>query len=173
MYTGESKPSVVFLCNKNVRKWGLAWKDVAGSLAIIIPLLTMDTRIHSTIGLSTFELHGINNKTVVLAVEERLPKSDRSITYRLILDLSKISLELCTSRTKKGYLFFPEDRALWTPKDIQEQWDQVDKARSDSVPIVPALVHTNIEPIPPKKRATKWKSVVETTGTLSLRTYCA
>ena len=34
----------------------------------------------------------------------------------------------------------------------------------DSVPVVPAGVQTNIEPTPPKKKATKWKSVVGPSG---------
>ena len=78
----------------------------------------------------------------------------------MILDLAKLNLELCTSLTEKGYLFFPEDRALWTPKHIREQWDQVDKVQNDSAPVVQAAVQTNIEPTPPKKRATKRKSIV-------------
>ena len=85
---------------------------MARGKAIILPHLAMGSHVHSTIGLSAFELHGIDNKVVVLVVEERLPKSDRSITYGLILDLNKLSLELCASLTKKGYLFFQEDRAL-------------------------------------------------------------
>ena len=96
----------------------------------------MDSRVHSLIGLSALEHQGIDNETVVLVVEERLPKSDRSITYGLILDLAKLNLELCASLSEKGYLLFPEDRALWTPKHIQEQLDQVDKARKDCAPIV-------------------------------------
>ena len=83
--------------------------------AIIVPHLAMDIRVHSTIGLSALELHGINNETIVFVMKERLPKSKHSITYGLILDLSKLSLELCRSLTKKGYIFFPKDRAGWTP----------------------------------------------------------
>ena len=83
----------------------------------------MDGRVYSTIGLNAFELHGIDNETIVLVVEERLPKSERSITYGLILDLNKLSLELCGSLIEKGYMFFPEDRALWTPQYIKEHWD--------------------------------------------------
>ena len=96
---------------------------MAGGKAIIFPLLSMDSCVNSLIGLSALELQGIDNETVVLVVEERLPKSDWSITYGLILDLAKLSLELCASLTEKEYLFFLEDRALWTPKHIQEQWD--------------------------------------------------
>ena len=95
---------------------------MARGKAIILPLLSMENRVHSLIGLSALELQGIDNETIVLVVE-RLPKLDQSITYGLILDLAKLSLELCASLTEKGYLFFLEDRALWTPKHIQEQWD--------------------------------------------------
>ena len=91
---------------------------MAGGKAINIPHLAMDSRVHFTIRFSALELHSIDNKTVVVVVDERLPKSDHSITYGLILDLSKLSLELCASLTKKGYMFFPKDRALWTPKHI-------------------------------------------------------
>ena len=94
---------------------------MAGGKAIILPLLSIQSRVHSLIGLSPLELQGIDNETVILIVEERLPKLDRSITYGLILDLAKLNLELCASLTKKRYMFFPEDRALWTPKHIQEQ----------------------------------------------------
>ena len=88
---------------------------MAGGKAIIVPHLFMENRVHSTIGLNALELHDIDNKTVLLIVEERLPKSERSITYGLILDLSKLSLELCGSLIEKRYMFFLEDRALWTP----------------------------------------------------------
>ena len=60
-----------------------------------MPMLGNDTRVHSTIGLSLVELQGIDNETVVLVVEEKLPKSDRSITYGLILDLAKLRMSMC------------------------------------------------------------------------------
>ena len=120
VYTGESKPSVVFRCDKNVNKWGVSWKDVAGGKATILPHLAMDSRVHSTIGLNTLELHFIDNEIVVLIMKERLLKSNHSITYGLILDLSKLSLELYASLSDKGYMYFPEVRALWTPKHIRE-----------------------------------------------------
>ena len=93
---------------------------MAGGRAIIMPMLRNDTRVHSTIGLSAVELQGIDNEIVVLIVEEKLPKSDRSITYGLILDLAKLRMSMCLTLTEKGLLYFPEDRAQWTPKHIQE-----------------------------------------------------
>ena len=102
VYTGESKPCAIFWCDKKVTKWGLGWKDVAGGQAIILPMVSNDSRMHSIIGLSALELQGIDNKTIVLVVEERLPKLDRSITYGLILDLAKLKMDLCASLTKKG-----------------------------------------------------------------------
>ena len=104
--------------------------------------------MHSLIGLSALELQGIDNETVVLVVEERLPQSDRSITYGLILDLAKLRMDLCASLTEKGLLFFPEDRALWTPKHIQEQWDQIKerlRALTDEARINPKYTETNRE----------------------------
>ena len=92
-----------------------------------MPMLGNDSRVHSTIGLSAIELQGIDNETVVLVVEEKLPKSDRSITYGLILDLAKLIMSMCLTLTEKGLLYFPEDRAQWTPKHIQEQWDQIEE----------------------------------------------
>ena len=80
---------------------GCGWKEGHHS-----PSPRIDSHMYSTIGLSALELHNINNKTIVLVVEERLPKSDHSITYGLILDLSKLSLELCASLIEKGYMFF-------------------------------------------------------------------
>ena len=53
---------------------------------------------------------------------------------------------------------------LWIPKHIQEQWDQIDEARSNSVHAVQAAVQTNIEPTPPKKKATIRKSAVGPSG---------
>ena len=88
-----------------------------------MPMLGNDSRMHSTIGLSAVELQGIDNETVVLVVEEKLPKSDRSITYGLILDLAKLKMSMCLTLIEKGLLYFLEDRAQWTPKHIQEQWD--------------------------------------------------
>ena len=93
---------------------------MAGGQAIVQPMLGNDNRVHSTIGLSALELQGIDNEIVVLVVEEKLPKSERSITYGLILDLAKLRMSICLSLTEKGLLYFPEDRALWTLKHIQE-----------------------------------------------------
>lgn len=155
----------------------MSWKDVPGSKAVIVPHLSMDNRVHSQIGLSVVELQGIDNETAVLVVEERLPKSARCITYGLILDLSKLSLEECQTLTAKGYMFFPEDRTLWTPRHLQEQWDQLDEERSASAPVpppvqttqtdppaAPALAETQTDPAPPPRRAGKRKSVVGTAG---------
>ena len=85
---------------------------MARGKAIILPMLANESRMHSLIGFSTLELQGIDNKTVVLVVKERPPKSNWSITYGLILDLAKFRMDLCASLTKKGLLFFLEDRAL-------------------------------------------------------------
>ena len=93
---------------------------MAGGRAIIMPMLGNDTRVHSTIGLSAVELQGIDNETIVLVVEEKLPKLDRSIIYGLILNLAKLRMSMCLTLTDKGLLYFPEDRAQWTPKHIQE-----------------------------------------------------
>ena len=83
-------------------------------------MLGNDTRVHSTIELSVVELQGIDNETIVLVVEEKLPKLDRSITYGLILNLAKLRMSMCLTLTEKGLLYFPEDRVQWTPKHIQE-----------------------------------------------------
>ena len=82
---------------------------MARGQAIIMPMLGNDSRVHSTIGLSAVELQGIDNETVVLVVEEKLPKSDKSITYGLILDLAKLRMSMCLTLTEKGLLYFPED----------------------------------------------------------------
>ena len=76
-----------------------------------MPMLGNETRVHSTIGLSAIELQGIDNETVVLVMEEKLPKSDRSITYGLILNLAKLRMNMCLTLTEKGLLYLPEDRA--------------------------------------------------------------
>ena len=114
-FTGESKPCAIFRCDQKTTKWGLGWKNVAEGRAIIMPMLGNDSPVHSTIGLSAVELQGIDNETVVLVVEEKLPKSDKSITYGLILDLAKLKMNMCLTLTEKGLLYFPEDRAQWTP----------------------------------------------------------
>ena len=129
-----------------------------------MPMLGNDSRVHSTIGLSAVELQGIDNERVVLVVEEKLPKSDRSITYGLILDLAKLRMSMCLTLTKKGLLYFPEDRAQWTPKHIQEQWDQIEEARIDRRPAPQPAPEINIEPTPRKKRASKRKSAVGPSG---------
>ena len=124
-----------------------------------MPMLGNDSCVHSTIGLSTVELQGIDNETV-LVVEEKLLKSDRSITYGLILDLAKLRMSMCLTLTEKGLLYFPEDRAQWTSKHIQEQWDQIEEARIDSGPAPQPEPEINIELTPAKKRASKRKSAV-------------
>ena len=137
---------------------------MAGGRAIIMPMLKNDNCVHSTIGLSAVELQGIDNETVVLVVEEKLPKSDRSITYGLILDLAKLRMSMCLTLTEKGLLYFLEDRAQWTSKHIQEQWDQIEEARIDSGPTPQPAPEINIEPTPAKKRASKRKSAVGPSG---------
>ena len=69
-------------------------------------------------------------------------------------------MSMCLILTEKGLLYFPEDRAQWTPKHIQEQWDQIEEARIDSGPAPQPAPEMNIEPTPTKKRATKQKSAV-------------
>ena len=83
----------IFRCNTKVSKWGLSWKDLVGSKAIIVPHFFGDPQIHFTFGLSVVELEGLNNKTILVVVEERLPKYEHYITYGLILNLNKLSLE--------------------------------------------------------------------------------
>ena len=129
-----------------------------------MPMLGNDTCVHSTIGLSVVELQGIDNETIVLVVEEKLPKSDRSITYGLILDLAKLRMSMCLTLTEKGLLYFPEDRAQWTLKHIQEQWDQIEEVRIDNGPAPQPTPEINIEPTPAKKRASKRKSAVGPSG---------
>ena len=85
---------------------------MARGKAIILSMLGNENCVHSLIGLNALKLQGIDNDIVILVVEERLPKSDRSITYGLILDLAKLRMDLCTSLIEKGYLFFLEDKAL-------------------------------------------------------------
>ena len=92
---------------------------MARGQAIVYPMLGNESRMHSIIGLSALKLQGIDNETIVLVMEEMLSKSDRSIKYGLILDLAKL-MNLCATFTEKGLLYFPEDKALWTPKHIQE-----------------------------------------------------
>ena len=135
-----------------------------GGRAIILPILANASRVHSTIGLSAVELQGIDNEIVVLVVEEKLPKLDRSIIYGLILDLAKLKTSMCLTLTEKGLLYFPEDRAQWIPKHIQEQWDQIEETRIDNEPAPQPPPETNIEPTPTKKRATKRKSAVGPSG---------
>ena len=133
---------------------------MAGGKAIVHLMLSNESRVHSIIGLSALELQGIDNETVVLVVEERLSKSDRSITYGLILDLAKLRMDVCATLTEKGLLFFLENRALWTPKHIQGQWDQIDEVRNDNALAVQVAMQTNIEqPLQrrePKNRNPSW-----------------
>ena len=49
---------------------------------------------------------------------------------------------------------------MWTPKHIHEQLDQIQEAHNDSAHAPQTAMQTYIEPIPPKKRATKRKYVV-------------
>ena len=93
----------------------------------------MDSHVHSTIGFSIVELQSFDNKAILVVMEERLPKSKHCIMYGLILDLSKLSVKQYQSLTTIGYMFFLEDRMLWTLQHVQKQWDKVDKARCESV----------------------------------------
>ena len=168
IFHGESKPSAIFRCDQKVTTWAMSWKDMAGSTAVIVPHLSKDKRIHSPIGLSVVELQGFDNETAIMVVEERLPKSERIMTYGLILDLCKLSLEQCESLTARGYMFFPEDRTLWTPQHLQSQWDQIEEARADSAPAAPGPAQAPTDPAPPKKRGTKRKSALDTDGEIGV-----
>ena len=64
----------------------------------------------------------------------------------------------------EGIAVLPRGPAQWTPKHIQEQWDQIEEAHIDSGPAPQPAPQINIEPTPAKKRATKRKSAVGPSG---------
>ena len=62
------------------------------TLELIVKII-LSHWVHSMVGFSAVELLRLNNEIVLIVLEERLPKSEHCITYGLVLDLSKLSLE--------------------------------------------------------------------------------
>ena len=61
-------------------------------------------------------------------------------------------------------MFFPKDRVLWTPQHIHEEWDQMDKACSNSIPTAPIPIQMLIEVTPLKKKSMKQKPAIGAHG---------
>ena len=84
---------------------------------------------HTTIGLDVLDMQGLDNLTALLVIQEKIPKSDESITYGLILDYAKMNLEMCKTITCQGMLNRRNDSHFWSPDEMSMEWDIIDKQR--------------------------------------------
>jgi len=71
---------------------------------VVCPKLNYLDKGHLMTGLNVLELQGLDNSTRLLVVEEKLPKSNESIKYGLILDYTTISFKIYKTITTKGML---------------------------------------------------------------------
>lgn len=92
--------------------------------AAILPMLVNGNMRHPETGLSILEMQGLDSNTALLVVEEKALKSEECITYGLILDYAKMSLDLCEIVTSKGCLMTKDSTAhpSWSPVDMKVHW---------------------------------------------------
>ena len=101
-------------------------------------------------------MQGLDNSTALLVIQEKIPKSDESITYGLILDYAKMNLEMCETITHQGMLNKRDDSHFWSPDEMSMEWDIIDEQRRQSHQT--AAGGEGLPPKPsPKKKTSKRK----------------
>ena len=111
------------------------------------------------VGLNVLEMHGLDNSTALLVVQEKIPKSDDSITYGLILGYGILSPTLCKTILNKGMLNSKDESFFLTPDELKREWDIIDKERQESIPTNPVAVSTS-----PLQKGQKRKSIAGAPG---------
>lgn len=148
-YTGDNFPAAVFRCDRKVSAWGLEWMQQPEGTAIVCPKLSFKDKVNMTKGLAVLEVQGLDNSTVLVIVEETVPKGEETRTYGLILDYRTMDLVMCESITSQGMLDKPDGERFWTPVEMKNEWDIIDEARRENRPAADAA------PSPPAKPSAK------------------
>ena len=163
-YKGDLSPGAIYHCNKNVTEWGIEWIEEEGGVSRVAPKLHKEDTSNQTHGLTIIEMQGLDENTVLLVIEEQVPKSKRSRIYGCILDYSKLNLELCKSCTRLGLLHSKKDSKRWTPKLMLEQLNMIQEVLAEKNPkrvVDPVIAQT---PSPKKKTAKRRKTLVGAPG---------
>ena len=142
-YSGEHRPAAVFLCDQKVTAWGIEWKAGHDGVVQIVPRLKYMDRVSPMVGLNVLEMQGLDNSTALLVMQERIPKSDDSITYGLILGYGILNPTLCETILIKGMLNLKDDSLFFTPDELKREWDIIDEERQESILANPIEVSTS------------------------------
>ena len=163
VYKGDLSLGAVYRCQKHVIEWGIEWKE-EGGVARVAPKFCSQTSFHTptsnlTHGLTVIEMQGLDYNTVLLVIEEQVPKSERSKIYGCVFDYSKMSLALCKTCTELGLLLSKNDILRWTPAHLHEQWNLILEALVDKNPVKAQGLVVAASPSPKKKTARKRKTL--------------
>ncbi len=108
-YVGKLHPAAVYRCLNKVTEWGVQWKQEADGRVRIVPKLMNDMKVHRDTGLEIQEMQGLDNDTVLLVIEEKVPGSGGTRIYGLILDYSTMELSHCESLLSQALLDTKDD----------------------------------------------------------------
>ena len=97
-------------------------------------------RVNPMVGLNVLEMQGLDNSTVLLVVQEKILKSDDSVTYGLILGYDILSPNLYETILNKGMLNSKGESLFFTLDEPKREWDIIDKERKESIPTNPIAV---------------------------------
>ena len=128
-YSREHWPAAVFLCDRKVTAWGIEWKAGHDGVVQIVPKLKYIDRVSPMVGLNVLEMQGLDNSTALLVVQEKIPKSNDSITYGLILKYGILSPTLCETILNKGMLNSKDESLFFTSDELKREWDIIDEER--------------------------------------------
>lgn len=162
-YVGDLSPGAVYRCQSNVTAWGIEWKKETDERIRVVPRLVSDKRVNVSTGLDVLEMQGLDDKSVLLVIEENIAKSERSNIYGIILDYSKMDLELCKTCVDNGFLHCKNNIPKWTPRQMKTQWDLIEEARQDATPSQAPATATTPSPSP-KKKSRKRKTLAGAPG---------
>ena len=101
----------------------------------------------------------MDNSTALLVVQEKIPKSNDSVSYGLILGYGILSPNLCKTILNKGMLNSKGKSLFFTPDELKKEWDIIDEERQESILANPIAVSTS-----PLKKGQKQKSIAGAPG---------
>jgi hypothetical protein len=101
------------------------------------------------------EIKALENDTIVLIIKKCLPKSEKTVTYGLILEVIKLNSLDCKSVIDLGLLYFKMNNPVQcTMEDIKIAWEFVEELVLSTKP-VDVVVHVVGTP---KKKTRKRKA---------------
>lgn len=99
---------------------------------------------------------------MLLVVEEKVPGSEGTRIYGLILDYSTMQLSHCESMLEQSLLEPKGDCPQWSPREMKVVWGLIEEARRESTQgsSSQAIVPLKVASPSPKKRGKKRRSLV-------------